>query len=191
VSSADPAAVLKTILADPEFDTDWQDAAWRWLDSAWKALFAWIERLSDLERTALLVACLAILAAIVWSALSAYRESVAPALKGTVDAEEETRPLSPWAELAERARALATEGRLREAARTLQQAVYRALAARRRLEWDGARADWEWVARLGGGPELGVFTEQAQLVAYGVDANQDPRGLFDSLWTGAQTWVHA
>jgi hypothetical protein len=78
---------------------------------------------------------------------------------------------------------------LREAARALQQAVYLVLASRKRLAWDGARADWEWVARLGSEPELVVFTEEAQAIAYGGPATDSGPARFESLLATAGRWM--
>jgi len=193
LTQSDPSEVLRAVLADPEFDTDWQEHLARWLGQAWRSFQHWLRHLPDLERWALLLACVAILAWLVWTMIASYREMMAPDASALKGAGEAAAKLPTWQALMAHARALASEGRVREAARALQQAVYSVLASRKRLAWDGARADWEWVARLGtgpeAGPELAAFTEQAQAIAYG-GAGADSGGTrFESLLATADRWM--
>jgi hypothetical protein len=189
VSTADPVQVLEKILADPEFQGDWRETLGKWIETQWSSFAKWLERLPGVDRAVILVVCLLFLGAIAWSVVRGLREGADPKHASESRPPEKTPPASPAGQLAEHARALAARGRLREAARTLQQAVYRALADREGVDWDGARADWEWVARLGGESGLDAFTAQAQLAAYGT-AVPDAGG-FEGLWSRAQRWVAA
>jgi len=188
LTQSDPSAALRAILADPEFDTDWQEHLARWLGQAWHSFQRWLRDLPDIERWGLLLVCIGILAWLVWTMIASYREMMAPdasALKGAGDdaASEPT-----WQALMAHARALASEGRLREAARALQQAVYSVLASRKRLPWDGARADWEWVALLNT-EQLVAFTEEAQALAYGSAAADTGLPRFEALLATADRWM--
>jgi hypothetical protein len=195
LNPSDPSEVLRTILADPEFESDWQEHLGRWLGQGWRAFQRWLTDLPDLERWALLLCCIGILTWLVWTMIASYREMMAPDTTAT-GGETESTAEPTWQMLMARARTLASEGRLREGARALQQAVYSALASRQRLAWDGARADWEWVARLrnepGSEPELATFliafTENAQAIAYGADSGA---AQFESLLAIANRWMRS
>ena len=188
MNQADPSEVLRAILADPEFDSGWQEQFGRWLEQGWRAFQRWLNDLPDLERWALLLVCMGILALLVVTLVASYREMMAPDASGLKGPRDDAAPEPTWQKLLARARVLASEGRLREAARALQQAVYSVLASRQRLDWDGARADWEWVSRLGFEPELAAFTEEAQAIAYGAAADSGAT-QFESLLARANRWV--
>jgi len=189
LNAGDPQEVLRAILADPEFDAGWQEQAGRWLAHALRAAQRWLAGLPAVERWALLGICVAILGWLGWSMVASYREMKAPHSGAERGDANEVAVQPAWRVLAARAQSLASEGRLREAARALQQAVYSLLAARGRMAWDGARADWEWVTRLNAGPELAAFTEEAQSIAYG---GADPAAArYESLRAVADLWLKA
>jgi hypothetical protein len=71
------------------------------------------------------------------------------------------------ASLAERAKALAAAGMLREAARALHQALLLHLCARAGIPWRPTVSDWEWLTRLPPSPSLAEFTRRAERLAFG------------------------
>jgi hypothetical protein len=96
--------------------------------------------------------------------------------------------LSPDA-IAERARHLAAQGRLRDAARALQQSLLLSMCLRRGLSWQPTLADWEWMGLLRASPVLVDFTRRTQLLAFGTKpertAFDECLGIYERLLSEA------
>src|SRR5581483_8474591 len=70
-------------------------------------------------------------------------------------------------ELLADARYFRSQGRLREAARALQQARLVLECRRQSVAWRPTLADWEWIDLLGRPPALVDFTRATQKLAFG------------------------
>ncbi|MHB1846743.1 MAG: hypothetical protein ACYCWW_18130 [Deltaproteobacteria bacterium] len=170
----DPAIsrTLSSILGAPEFQAKPSDWVTERLERLLRALGHWLRALTPGQRWALLtlsgLALAAIVAHVVWTLVSAGRGAAtrAPRVGSLAQA-----PIDPAAVRA-LAQRLAGEGRLREAARALHQALLLELARRRGLARRSELSDWEWVALLPADERLSEFTRVAQSVAYGPRAER-------------------
>jgi hypothetical protein len=190
MSGADPQRTLQEILADPEFQGDWQERAGAWVEKEVHALLRWLDQLPAVYEWLLAALCLAVLVWIGVGLVAGYREMSAVREGGGPKPREGAGGAPAGLDLARRAAELRELGRLREAARTLQQAAYQALAARRGLAWDEAEADWEWVRALAGEPGVAAFTESAQALAYDrAGSAADEEKQFAQLWAQAEPWL--
>jgi hypothetical protein len=174
-SDSQIAERLRAILDSPEFHKHFSDYATEEVTKALKAIFHWLKELSPELRWGLVAVCALLLAAIAlqtWLLLRSGSRSLPVAgRRGVMDGEVGDAPEV----IAARARALAASGRVREAARALQQAALLRLSRERGLPWRPELADWEWVAALRDVAGLGEFTRAAQRIAYGPDS--DARGF--------------
>jgi hypothetical protein len=159
---------LRAILNSSEFQEPLSSRAMHQLMHFLLAWFSWIGSLSTPALALIVAVCLAVLAAIAAQIWFAFRKNPSRPRKGggienlaTVDPD-----LSPEA-IAQRARALAGQGRLRDAARALQQSLLISLCLRRGLAWQPTLADWEWMDLLRASPGLVDFTRRTQLLAFG------------------------
>jgi hypothetical protein len=180
-SDSEIADRLREILDSPEFHKRFSDYATEELTKGLKAIFHWLQALSPEMRWGLLVVCGLLLAAIAlqtWLLLRSSSRSVRTARNGTIDLDVGEAPEA----IAARARKLAEAGRIREAARALQQAALLRFSRERGLPWRPELADWEWVAALRDVPGLGEFTRAAQRIAYGPDPDQDGFTSCDHLY---------
>jgi hypothetical protein len=168
-SDAEIASRLRAILDAPEFHKHFSDYAMEEVTKTFKQVFHWLQGLSPLVRWWLFAACLLLLAAIALQTWLLLRSS-GRALRETGRRRANDLDVGDAPEaIAARARKLAEAGRIREAARALQQAALLRLSRERGLPWRPDLADWEWVAALRDAPGLGEFTRSAQRLAYGPD----------------------
>ncbi len=165
-ADAEVAARLRAILASREFAPHVGDDFRRRLDGWFHSIFDWLSGLSRWQRWAILAFCLASLAAVALEVWWSLRPEPIPGRERRARG----APLSGGGgerSLRRRADALAAEGRFREAARLLHEAVLHRLARERGLPWRPELSDWEWVALLPSARGLAELTRTAQRVAYG------------------------
>jgi hypothetical protein len=187
MSDSEVASKLAAILARPEFQPDIFDHLGVKLRRAVDAFQKWLDALGPVGRWGFSLAAFAFLLAILIHLGRSYREALAAPVRGALRPEPSgpvTRPSA--ASLATLARGLAEAGRLREAARALQQAVLVALCARAGLAWSPSPADWEWMRVLGARPGLQDFTQRAQAIAFGA---RPTREAFEECWERSRHWL--
>lgn len=161
------AKALTAIVGSPEFQAKPSDWLTEKIEEAFRALGHWLRDLPRGERWLLLAGCTLALAALFTHLIWTLRQ----AGKGVERRRRERESRPPKAarpsEVLSLARRLVSEGRLRDAARALQQALLLELADRNGLAWRPEVSDWEWVAILPSDPRLAEFTRAIQSVAYG------------------------
>ncbi len=189
-SDTEIADRLREILDSPEFHKRFSDYASEELIKGLKAIFHWLKELSPVMRWGLFAVCALLLVAIAlqtWLLLRSSGRGLRVASKrGALDLDVGEAPEA----IAARARQLAAAGKIREAARALQQAALLRLSRERGMPWRPELADWEWVVTLRDVPGLGEFTRVAQRVAYGPDSNPEGFRSCDHLYL-ALTAGHA
>ena len=166
-SDAETGERLRAILAAPEFQQSQDPAWWRACKRFALALVDWLERQPAGVRWLLLLA-LGLLAAIAIHLFLTFRQVLreAPLTRsGSADLPISRTPSSE--DLLAEARALRLAGRLREAARALQQARLLLECRRRSVPWRTTLADWEWIEELGRPDALVEFTRATQTIAFG------------------------
>ena len=159
---------LSAILAAPEFQQAQEPAWWRAVKKVFYALLGWLDRQPAALRWLLLLLAVALLVAIATHLFVTFRQVLreAPLTRGgRADVPTARTPTSD--ELLADARALRAAGRLREAARALQQARLLLECQRRSLVWRPTLADWEWIEELGRPADLVEFTRATQTIAFG------------------------
>jgi hypothetical protein len=127
------------------------------------------------------VVALIVVAVSVWRS---YRGALAPRRR-TIRQDvlgEETSP-SPQ-KLLSRARALAEEGYLRDAARALQEAMLLQTSRERRVPWRSSLSDWEWIRLLHPSESVVDFTRATERLAFGPEPS---RAAFDACARGVQS----
>ncbi len=181
-SDSEIAQRLHAILDTPEFHKRFSDYAMEELTKGLKVIFHWLQGLSPVMRWWLFAVCVLLLSAIAlqtWLLLRSAKRSLRVASgRGRIALDFGEDPET----LAARSRKLAEAGRLREAARALQQAALLRLARERGLPWRPELADWEWVAALPGAPGLGELTRATQQLAYGPDPRPEGFAACDRLY---------
>ena len=167
-SDADVAEHLRAILNSSEFQEPLASRATQQLLHLLRTWLDWVGALSTPTLVLIVAVCLAALAAIAVQIWFAFRKGpLRPRMGGQIDGLATSDPgLSPEA-IAERARALAAQGLLRDAARALQQSLLLSLCLRRGLAWQPTLADWEWMDLLHASSGLVDFTRRTQLLAFG------------------------
>ncbi|MHB8419991.1 MAG: hypothetical protein ACYDCL_18095 [Myxococcales bacterium] len=164
-------ARLQAILRSDPFHRRISDDLQEWLEKGIPGALHWLRSLPPAARWTIFAACVLLLAAI---ALQLYL-GLRPAGSGTGRGRQRAQAGEVGAEpgaLAALARALAAEGRVREAARALQQAALLRLSRERGLPWRAELADWEWVAELVSVRGLAELTRAAQRLAYGPEPDR-------------------
>jgi hypothetical protein len=168
-------AHLREILASDEFRPPLSDRFWQHFVDFLKWIIRALTGLSLGGTLVVVVIAAGLLAALVVVSWRLFGRSLAPSPRSELEPEKDAqgRAPTPWS-LAERAQALAADGRLREAARALHQALLLHLCARSGLPWRSTVSDWEWLTRLPPSPPLTEFTRQAERLAFGrePDAHQ-------------------
>jgi hypothetical protein len=159
-------AHLREILASDEFKPPMSDRLWDGLIHASKWIFGLLAGLGPIG--SFIVAAIAggVLLALALRARRLFGRSIAPSRQPQHEAESHVRGPSASA-LAEKAKLLAKEGRWRDAARALHQALLVRLCARAGVEWRDAVSDWEWLSRLPPSQPLAEFTRSAERLAFG------------------------
>jgi hypothetical protein len=170
LSDADIEDRLHAILAAPEFQGKPSDYFQRWLASLLVRTVDWLSGLPSGTRWLLVLICVLLLVGLVIEMVASVDAGATPPVRRTGYRDDHADVGEEPDRLAQAARRLAAAGRLREAARTLQQAAFVSISRRRGLPWRPDLADWEWVALLGHSPVLDSFTRQSQRVAYGPGA---------------------
>jgi hypothetical protein len=169
---------LTEILARPEFHSYWEDLWWRWIRKLADGTDSSFKQLAFVWRMSLTLVCLGLLLWVLFGISERYQGSLQD--REVRGSPPRSRPRTESsADLARRARRLADEGRPREAGKVLLSAVLRGLADRRRIPWNAALADWDWVRRLGNPAGLSELTRASQALAYGPEANADS---FERCW---------
>jgi hypothetical protein len=157
---------LREILASDEFTPPMSDRFWHGLIDALKWIFRLLAGLGWVGSLAVALIAGGALLALALHAWRLFGRSVAPPRRPQSQAGTPVRgPTAP--SLAERAKRLATEGRWRDAARALHQALLVQLCARAGIEWRDAVSDWEWLSLLPPLPPLLEFTRSAEQLAFG------------------------
>jgi hypothetical protein len=189
VSDSEITERLKGILARPEFQPDAMDAFWRRV-RRWGHWFRiWLEGLGPLWRWGITAAAVALLLLILWHLIRGYRDALeAPGSARAGDPGPREAAPPDAARLAALARRLAEQGRLREAARALQQSVFVALCKGAGIPWNPAAGDWEWLEVLRARPELAEFTRRAQALAFGPQPTKEG---FEACWARSQAWLES
>lgn len=178
---------LRAILASKEFQERVTDKYLEKLLAAAGRVFKAIGELSTLMQLAVVALCAALLALILFQLVKTYRGSAVRREQGRRSVSSQAAgPPSPEA-LADKAEALARDGRLREAARALQQAALVHSSQQKGLPWRPALSDGEWLALLGRTPALVSFTRRTQALAFG--PAEDAQAFADAarelrLWLG-------
>lgn len=157
---------LREILASAEFEPPMTDRFWNGFIDALKWIFHTMSGLGTIGSFVVAVIAGGILLALTLRAWGLFGHSVAPSRQSARASERDVgAPAGP--SLAERAKALAVEGRWRDAARALHQALLVQLCARAGIEWRDAISNWEWLSRLPPSPPLTEFTRSAERLAFG------------------------
>ncbi len=164
------AVRLRAILASPEFHPRASDWLRGRFEAAIQGVFQWLGGLSPAERWGLLALCLGGLAAIAVQVWLTVRPSAPPGAKAIAAGGRAEDGASPGT-LVARADVLARDGRLREAARLLQEAALLRLSRESGLRWRADRSDWEWVAVLPAARGLPELTRATERVAFGPTAD--------------------
>jgi hypothetical protein len=159
---------LRAILAAPEFQESQDPAWWRWFKKLVNGLGLWIEQQPAAIRWLLLLLAIGLLVAIAIHLFTTFRQVLreVPLTRGGA-ADLPVIRTQTSADLLAEARALRAAGRLREAARALQQARLLLECQRRSIPWRSTLADWEWIDQLGRPPALVEFTRATQTIAFG------------------------
>ena len=159
---------LRVILAQPEFQQAQEPAWWRALKKIFYRLLGWLDGQPAAVRWLLLLLAVGLLVAIAAHLFLTFRQVLreAPLTRGgRADVPTARTPTSD--QLLAEARALRAAGRLREAARALQQARLLFECQRRAVVWRPTLADWEWIEELGRPADLVDFTRATQTIAFG------------------------
>jgi hypothetical protein len=167
-SDADIHARLRAILASPEFQEPTEPGWWTAFKKAWIWIVDRLSGLGPVARWAILFGALALLGGLLYYVVTTFRRLLNEAPRshrGTAAPGIAHEPTCE--ELLADARRFRAEGRLREAARTLQQARLLLECRRRAVSWRSALADWEWMAVLGRPAGLVEFTRATQAIAFG------------------------
>ena len=182
-TDAEIAQRLRTILASEPFQVDQTHQIWDKILALFKWLSSWLDGLDLPIRVGIGAVCI-----ITLLALGAHLVSVISASRrphhGTGAAEllQLATGATPVT-LLQRAHLLAEGGQLRDAARTLQQAVFMHLCHARQVPWRDSTADWEWLQLLRPGAEVVEFTRAAQRLAFGPEPT---RAEFDACVRAAE-----
>jgi hypothetical protein len=159
-------AHLRQILASDEFKPPMTDRFWDGFIDALKRIFGLLAGLGTIGSLVVALIAGGVLLALAFRAWRLFGRSVVPSRQPKSERDSDMRgPTAP--SLAERAKALAMEGRWRDAARALHQALLVQLCARAGIEWRDAVSDWEWLSRLPPSPSLAEFTRSAERLAFG------------------------
>lgn len=166
-TDAEIAARLRAILSSDEFQPYVSERILVWLGDAVRWLKRWLDALSPAMRVLVTLVCVVVLVAIAVYLLRIYRDAAAPHRLPSDNrvGPEQTLP-SPEGLLA-RARSLADEGSLRDAARTLQQAMLLQTCREQSLPWRSSLSDWEWMRILRPSENIVDFTQATQRMAFG------------------------
>ena len=162
---------LAAILASPEFRKA-VDPAWvRALRKIWHWLVERLEHVPAVGRWAIVVGCLVALIGLGYYVFVTFRRLLreAPRTHQARAGELAGARVPTSEELLADARHYKSQGRLREAARALQQARLLLECQRQSMAWRPTLADWEWIDRLGRPAALVEFTRATQNVAFGTD----------------------
>ena len=162
---------LAAILASPEFRKPEEPAWVRVLRKVWHALVAWLEHVPPMGRWAIAAGCLLALIGLGYYVFVTFQRLLreAPRTRQGRAGELAGARVPTSEELLADARSYKSQGRLREAARALQQARLLLECQRQSVAWRPTLADWEWIDRLGRPAALVEFTRATQNVAFGAD----------------------
>jgi hypothetical protein len=176
---AEVVRALTKILTSAEFQEPLINRVWTAIFSVLERVVRFLAGLGAGTRLALVVGCalllVVLLVDIVRTFLDAGLRAGRPLPRGSAGVEP---PPTSSAEMAARARALAAEGRLRDAARALQEALLIELCARHGLAFQRELTDWEWLERLSADDAVVDFTRRTERLAFG-KAAPDPAGFAD------------
>ena len=168
---ADVKARLAAILASREFQPPLEPNWWRAIKKIWYALLVALERVPPVGRWLIFIGCLAVLAGMLYYTIVTFRRLLreAPRTRHGGADELDSGRLPTCDELLADARYFRSQGRLREAARALQQARLLLECRRQSVAWRPTLADWEWIDLLGRPAALVEFTRATQKLAFGAD----------------------
>lgn len=177
---------LRAILQSDEFRPRASEKLWLWIGEALDTLKQWLEQLSPELRVLVIVVCIVVLVAIGVHLWQSLREVVAPRRMRMShgSAREQTLPAPEM--LLERARSLADEGLLRDAARALQQALLVQACRDHNIPWRPSLSDWEWVRILRPSDSVIEFTRTTQRLAFGPEPS---RTEFDACAHAVQSLI--
>ncbi|MFH0900579.1 MAG: hypothetical protein V2A73_08115 [Pseudomonadota bacterium] len=181
LSDAEVADRLRHILASEEFQPSSRDRLFDWIAEKLGAFRLWLDGLGSIELAIVVLVCLGLLAAIATHAWFVLRELMTKTSANShrqdgTSAEDGKDQLSPDACLGQACRH-AESGRLRDAARILQQALLLLLCRNRGVTWRPAVSDWEWMRILRAPSPALELTRANQRLAFGPEP--PARSAFD------------
>jgi len=161
------AARLRAILSSDEFQPRASERLLLWFEDLVRSLLRWLDALSPARRVNISIVCVVVLVAVAVQVFRSYRDAAAPRRSslGKGVAADQTVP-SPE-KLLSRARSLADEGLLRDAARALQEAMLLQTSRDLSLPWRSSLSDWEWIELLHPSESIVDFTRATQRLAFG------------------------